>query len=69
MADILRNTRMYVALPLWHLSGLADGWCHRRTVIERTGGIGESVFHLTMFAQMAIAGLAELQRPTPAGRR
>lgn len=60
MADVLRNSLMYVALPLWSLSGLADWWCHRRTDIERTSGIRESVFHLVMFAQMGLAGLAVL---------
>ena len=60
MADILRNTLMYVALPLWSLSGLADWWCHRRTGIERTSGIRESAFHLALFAQMATAGLVAL---------
>jgi hypothetical protein len=60
VADILRDILMYVLLPLWSLSGLADWWCHRRTVIERTGGVGESVFHLAMFAQMAVAGLMAL---------
>jgi len=60
VADVLRNILMYVALPLWSLAGLADWWCHRRTAIERTGGLGESVFHLVMFVQMGLAGLAAL---------
>ncbi|MDB5870261.1 MAG: hypothetical protein JWP96_2593 [Polaromonas sp.] len=60
MAEVLRNTLMYGALPLWSLAGLADWWCHRRTRIERTSGIQESAFHLAMFAQMALASLAAL---------
>jgi len=60
MADMLRNILMYAALPLWSLSGLADWWCHRRTGIERTSGIRESAFHMLLFAQMGLAGLAAL---------
>lgn len=60
MAEVLRNTLMYAALPLWSLAGLADWWCHRRTGIERTSGVRESIFHWVMFAQMALASLAAL---------
>ncbi|MDB5743666.1 MAG: diguanylate cyclase [Polaromonas sp.] len=60
MADALRTALMYGALPLWSLAGLADWWCHRRTAIERTAGVGESAFHLAMFAQMGLASLAAL---------
>ncbi|MDQ3060514.1 MAG: hypothetical protein M3R45_13515 [Pseudomonadota bacterium] len=60
MAEVLRHTLMYVALPLWSLAGLADWWCHRRTGIERTTGIRESLFHWLMFAQMALASLGAL---------
>ncbi|MDB5932286.1 MAG: diguanylate cyclase [Polaromonas sp.] len=60
MADVLRNTLMYAALPLWSLAGLVDWWCHRRTGIEQTSGVGESAFHLAMFSQMALASLAAL---------
>lgn len=60
MAEVLRNTLMYGALPLWSLAGLADWWCHRRTGIEHTSGVRESIFHWVMFAQMALASLAAL---------
>jgi hypothetical protein len=51
---------MFAVLPLWVAAGLADWWCHRRTSIESTSGMRESVFHLVLFAQMGIAGLAAM---------
>lgn len=60
MADVLRYSLMYGALPLWSLAGLADWWCHRQTGIERTTGLRESAYHWFLFAQMAVAGLAAL---------
>lgn len=44
----------YLALPLWVLAGLSDWWRHRRTSIESTTGVRESVFHLVLFTQMAL---------------
>lgn len=60
MAEVLRNALMYAALPLWSLAGLADWWCHRRSGIERTSGVRESIFHWVMFAQVALGSLAAL---------
>lgn len=51
---------MYLVLPVWVLAGLADWWCHRCTSIESTTGVRESVFHLVMFTQMALGGVAAL---------
>ena len=50
----------YVLIPLWLMAGLADYLCHRATRIERTGGWEESVFHLMMFAEVGVPGLAAL---------
>ncbi len=58
--DAARGALLYVIAPLWILSGLADWWCHRRTEIEKTSGWPESVFHLVMFAQVGLGGLAVL---------
>jgi hypothetical protein len=58
--DIARPLLMYVVLPLWMLAGFADWDCHRRTRIEHTGGLRESVFHWVMFLQMGAATLAVL---------
>lgn len=60
MAYALRLLLMYGVLPLWVAAGFADWWCHRRSAIESTGGVLESNFHLVMFAQMGLAGLAVL---------
>jgi hypothetical protein len=46
--------------PLWLAAGAADWLCHRATRIERTSGSRESVYHLLLFGQMAIAVLAVL---------
>ncbi|RCW70342.1 hypothetical protein [Pseudorhodoferax soli] len=51
---------MVVVLPLWVAAGFLDWCCHRRTAIERTGGVRESSFHLAMFAQMGGAALMGL---------
>lgn len=50
----------YCVLPLWFLAGVADWLCHRATDIEHTAGAKESVFHLVMFAEMAVPLLAVL---------
>jgi len=51
---------MYVVLPLWMITGLADWACHRRTRIETTGGLRECAFHWVMFLQMGTSTLAVL---------
>jgi hypothetical protein len=50
----------YVLIPLWLMAGVADNLCHRATVIEHTAGWKESVFHLVMFAEAGVPGLASL---------
>jgi len=51
---------MFGVLPLWLMAGWADWWMHRRSHIERTAGVRESLLHLLMLAEMAIAVLAVL---------
>lgn len=46
--------------PLWLVAGGADWLCHRRTAIERTSGPRESLFHLALFAQIAVPALLGL---------
>jgi hypothetical protein len=55
-----RPILMYLVLPLWIAAGLWDWWCHRRTSIETTSGLRESVFHLVLFTQMGVGGLAAM---------
>jgi hypothetical protein len=50
----------YVTIPLWLAAGLADNICHRLTGIERTAGWRESVFHLVMFVEAGVPGIASL---------
>jgi hypothetical protein len=55
---------MAAVIPLWIVAGLVDWWCHRRTLIERTSGWPENVFHWFLFAEAGIAlaavGLLEI---------
>jgi hypothetical protein len=57
---MLQALLMYVIFPLWVGAGLADWWCHRRTAIETTTGLRESLTHIVLFGQMALGGLAIL---------
>jgi hypothetical protein len=57
---MLQALLMYVVFPLWVGAGLADWWCHRRTAIETTTGLRESLTHIVLFGQMALGGLAIL---------
>ena len=41
--------------PLWVAAGIADWWLHRRSAIEVTSGLFESLMHLLLFVQMGIA--------------
>lgn len=42
--------------PLWLAAGLADWWMHRRSTIETTSGLAESITHL-MLASCAGTGV------------
>ncbi len=47
-------------LPIWVLAGVADYVWHRRTRIETTSGMEESLTHMLMIAEMGPALLAAL---------
>jgi hypothetical protein len=53
-STLVLNLILYVILPLWGLSGLADWMCHRATHIESTSGLRESVLHSVMGIQVGI---------------
>ena len=55
-----RDLLMYGVLPLWVLGGLVEGWGHRRTHPVASASRRESLYHLTLLAQMGIGGLAAL---------
>jgi hypothetical protein len=52
-ASFLEPALLYVVLPLWLLSGLADALCHRALRIESTSGWRESALHWLMLAELA----------------
>jgi hypothetical protein len=51
---------MYVLLPAWFVPGVADYVMHHRTRIERTSGLGESVIHALMMAEVSVPVLLTL---------
>jgi hypothetical protein len=54
-ADVLVfNFILYGCLPLWLIMGFADWYCHKKSQIERTTGIKESIFHAIMGIQIGI---------------
>ena len=61
--DIQRVTALLilgVLLPLWILFGLADWHQHRKTSIQATSGWRESILHLLLTGEAAVAVLAAL---------
>ena len=60
MQDAARFILVYLVIPAWLLAGVADWACHRRTGLEHTTGIKESLLHLLMVAQMGLGVLAAL---------
>ena len=55
---LVRRFIMYFIVPLWHAAGLADWLCHRRTAIDKTTGLKESLLHLMMLGEMGVPVLA-----------
>lgn len=45
---------LYFLLPLWALAGYVDWYCHKRSKIEETSGLGESLLHSLMGIQVGI---------------
>lgn len=56
-ALLLRDTLLYLLMPLWLLTGFADYLCHRVLRIEHTAGIREALLHWLLLAEIG-AGLA-----------
>ena len=54
-SSLLIGLLIGVLYPLWLLAGCIDYFCHRRTSIEQTSGIGECAFHVAQFAALGIA--------------
>jgi hypothetical protein len=60
LRELLPAFMFWMLLPLWLVAGVSDYMLHRRTVIERTSGRGESGLHVLQAAQVGIAVLAAL---------
>ncbi len=45
---------LYGLLPSWFVPGVADWWMHRRTRIEETAGVKESLIHSLMMTEVGI---------------
>lgn len=51
---LLFNMILYLCLPLWLVMGCLDYYCHRKSRIEHTTGIKESILHAIMGVQVGI---------------
>jgi hypothetical protein len=51
---LLFNLILYGCLPLWLIMGCLDYYCHRKSHIERTTGMKESLMHIIMGAQIGV---------------
>lgn len=56
----MRRYVTYFLLPMWVVPGVLDHLWHRRTKIETTSGLGESLIHSLMMAQVGIPMLLGL---------
>ncbi len=45
---------LYIMLPAWFAPGILDYIMHRRTKIEKTSGLGESLIHCLMMTEVGI---------------
>lgn len=53
-SKLLFNLVLYACLPLWLIFGGLDWYCHKRSKIETTTGIKESMYHAIMGVQVGI---------------
>ena len=51
---VTRAGLQYFVVPLWLAAGVADWWCHRRTDIEHTTGLKETLIHLLMLGEAGL---------------
>ena len=63
----MRRYTTYFLLPLWFVPGLLDYVWHRRTKIESTSGLQESITHSLMLAEVGVPLLAGLLLEINAG--
>jgi hypothetical protein len=57
---LIRGTIQYFLVPIWLGAGVADWWCHKRSRIEATTGVRESLMHLLLLGEAAIPAVLGL---------
>jgi hypothetical protein len=57
---LTRNAIQYFVVPVWTAAGVADWLCHRRTKIEKTTGLKETLIHLLMLLEAGVPVTAGL---------
>ncbi len=57
---VLEQALLFGVAPLWILAGTADFACHRVLHIEQSTGARESLLHLLMILELAVAALCPL---------
>ena len=57
---LLRAFLMYGVVPAWLAAGFADYLCHRRSRIEATSGVRESLMHALQLVEVGLPMLAVL---------
>lgn len=64
LQTLLLGFLVWVVYPIWLFAGAIDYLCHRRTDIDRTSGVTESLLHLAQFlclgAALALAVFFEI---------
>jgi hypothetical protein len=51
---LTRDVLLFGLIPTWVAAGVVDWWCHRRTRIEDSAGLPESLSHVAMLAQAGL---------------
>lgn len=67
LAALIECGLLYVVAPAWLIAGFADASCHRALRIEHSAGLRESLLHLLMIAQLAVAAAGALLLDPTAG--
>src|SRR3954452_3807223 len=62
-----RRLLLWFVVPAWIGAGLADWWCHRRSDIEHTAGIDESLLHALQMSEGGVPALLGLLCEVNAG--
>jgi hypothetical protein len=57
---LTRNALQYFIIPIWTAAGIADWLCHRKTRIEETTGLKETLIHLLMLLEAGVPVTAAL---------